>query len=158
MRENSQYSTDQNHIYTYFQCIEQLEPASVIDFGMFLHRMGAVSREAMSQKIGEHVQLWGIKYGDYEIPAVYGTIYNKIVEGKELCSQEELFELAVMMDLKPITSMDERQTARLWAKKHAKYLLTERDHDGEYRICEDFGQVYDFHVDSQDYVIVEIGR
>ncbi len=50
----------ENDLYIYFELIEQLEPESVLDAGLFLKRAGCVCRKAMNREIPEQIRLDGI--------------------------------------------------------------------------------------------------
>lgn len=53
---------NQNDMYLYFQMINELQPDSVLDAGMFLKRAGSVSRQMMGCGISEDVRLDGIDF------------------------------------------------------------------------------------------------
>lgn len=69
---------NQNDVYLYFEIIRQLKPERVIDAGMFLKRIGAVSRQAMNVEIGEDVELCGVDAMPECSAAVYDVIYDKV--------------------------------------------------------------------------------
>ena len=75
---------NQNDMYLYFQMINELQPDSVLDAGMFLKRAGSVSRQMMGCGISEDVRLDGIDFfPELQLP-VWKTIYNKIYQGERL--------------------------------------------------------------------------
>ena len=51
---------NENDIYMYFETIEQLAPQRVLDIGMFLKRIGSVSRKVMDREVPAEVCLDGI--------------------------------------------------------------------------------------------------
>lgn len=72
--------TDGTDIYVYFEVLRQLRPARVLDVGMFLKRIGAVSREAMSCRLPEGLRLDGIDAMPERRIPIYDRIYDHIYE------------------------------------------------------------------------------
>lgn len=68
---------NQNDVYLYFEIIHQLKPEKVIDAGMFLKRIGAVSRQAMNAEIGTDIELCGIDVMPECSAGIYNVIYDK---------------------------------------------------------------------------------
>lgn len=75
---NDKCIVNQNDVYLYFEIIRQLKPESVIDIGMFLKRIGAVSRQAMDAEIGTDIELCGVEEMPECSVGVYSVIYDKI--------------------------------------------------------------------------------
>ena len=48
---------NENSIYMFYEIVEQLEPASILDMGMFLKRAGSVSRKIMDRKCQRRLYL-----------------------------------------------------------------------------------------------------
>ena len=48
---------NENDIYLYFETIEQLEPKHILDVGMFLKRIGSVSRKVMDREVLADIRL-----------------------------------------------------------------------------------------------------
>lgn len=96
--------TDGTDIYFYFEVIRQLAPMSVLDIGMFLKRIGAVARQAVSCELSRDILLFGIDFFPEVRLAVYEKIYNgillknQLLENSELLQgMEEKFDLAVLI-------------------------------------------------------------
>lgn len=67
---------NENDIYMYFETIEQLAPQRVLDIGMFLKRIGSVSRKVMDREVPAEVCLDGIDFfPDLQFP-VWESVYN----------------------------------------------------------------------------------
>lgn len=76
--------TDENDIYIYFEVIKRIQPACILDVGMMLKRIGALSRQAMSCSIPQEVRLDGVDlYSDIELP-IYQVIYDHIYSVEKL--------------------------------------------------------------------------
>ena len=82
--------TNQNDIYIFFEIIKQIEPKSIIDLGMFLKRIGNISRQTANEEISGAVRMDAVDYlGDLQVPVyerVYNNIYNEFREIEEIFS------------------------------------------------------------------------
>lgn len=95
MKLFQQAVTDENDIYVYFEVIRQLQPSSVLDFGMMLKRMGALSRQAMNCRIPQNIRLDGVDLYPYiELP-IYQIVYDNIYDMKNLPDRK--YDLGVML-------------------------------------------------------------
>ncbi len=83
---------NQNAVYLYFEIVRQIKPERIIDVGMFLKRIGAVSRQAMGMEIGRNVELCGIDAMPECSAGVYGTIYDRIWSIEEFAENEGTIE------------------------------------------------------------------
>lgn len=118
--------TNGTDIYVYFEVLHQLQPERVLDVGMFLKRIGAVSRAAMSCELPGGLVLDGIDAMPERIP-VYGKIYDHIYENMDVWMQKSAadFDVAVMLDYGKWLPSAQRD--RLWEalRGRAKHVLTD---------------------------------
>lgn len=72
--------TDKNDMFVYFEVIRQIQPAAVLDIGMLLKRVGAVTRQLMGREISPQLLLEGLDLlqdTDYEVVhTIYNTVYK----------------------------------------------------------------------------------
>lgn len=90
---------NENDIYIYFEAIEQLEPQKVLDIGMFLKRIGGVSRKAMNREVPAYTCLEGIDlFCDIKLP-VWETIYDSILTAEAFLADtdKKRYDLAVFL-------------------------------------------------------------
>lgn len=88
--------TNDNDIFVYFKLIEQLQPASILDVGLFLQRIGAVSRQAMSCEIPSNIYLEGIELFGENILPIYHKIYNKITRLPDFSfADDNIYDMAI---------------------------------------------------------------
>lgn len=71
--------TDDSEIYVYFELIKRLQPKTVLDFGMFLKRIGAVSRQAMDAEISEEIEMTAVDLFPETAFPIYTKVYDRIV-------------------------------------------------------------------------------
>lgn len=122
-----QVVTDADEIFTYFEVIRQLSPSSILDVGMMLKRMGAVSRQAMHCAVPQSVRLDGIDfYPEVEMP-IYGTIYDHIYSTAQL--PKEFYNLSVCLgvfpdDVSHSKAFDKNGIVQQWlsSKRNLEYL------------------------------------
>lgn len=90
--------TDENDIYIYFEVIKRVQPSYVLDFGMMLKRIGALSRQAMSCRISQDVSLDGVDlYSDIKLP-IYQVIYDQIYCVENLPDKKYDLAIALRME------------------------------------------------------------
>lgn len=130
---------NQNDIYLYFEMFRQLKPSKVIDIGMFLKRIGAVSRQAVSSEIGADVKLFGIDVMPECGVGVYSTIYDRIwsvggFAGMEEAMEETIektmektYDLAFMLRTDKCLSISEESGIVSRIAKEASYLVVDDD-------------------------------
>ena len=126
MDNEKYYITDQNDMFTFFQVINQIEPVSVVDVGMFLKRIGGVSRNILDQTIDENLRLDAVEVIDNISLPVYDTIYNDIITLEKINSLQNP-ELVIMMRLTGILDDAELKHVVLWASENARYIVTDAD-------------------------------
>lgn len=92
-----QVITDEDDIYIYFEVIRALRPASILDFGMTLKRMGSISRQAMHCEIPRDTRLDGIDFcAGVNLP-IYEQIYDRIYDGHGQQLPERTYDLAIYL-------------------------------------------------------------
>lgn len=118
--------TDDNDIYIYFQMIDQLQPASILDAGLFLQRIGAVSRQAMSCEIPAHIYIEGIElFGQTPLP-IYNRIYNRITILPEFdFFTDRIYDLAMCLHVNEWLHPDDRRFFWEYLITHARVILAD---------------------------------
>lgn len=123
--------TDEDEIYYYFEMIKNIAPGSVLDVGMFLKRIGAVSRQARSCEIPCGVVLYGIDFFWERELVVYQKVYDRIITKRQFFEEEQLqwdslcFDVAVMLETE--NYLKEQESQRLWSYviKNAKSIMSD---------------------------------
>ena len=141
--------TDKDLSYFYFEMIKSSGAQTVLDVGMFLKKMGTVSRQALGSGIGMNVKLYGIDTIPEIRLAVYDKIYDEIITEKDFIDygivddsgKEKQFDVASLLSLDEISIECKSNYDR---KKNGRYAGAARtDHrilSGIYRrkyICMD---------------------
>ena len=125
--------TNQNDIYLYFEIIKQIQPQKVLDVGMFLKRMGAVSRQAVNSEVGSEVELYGVDFmGDCRVE-VYEQVYDVIEDMPEFMMKvkegwNEEFDLAWMLHTAD-SGLDDNSEKILWKwlSEHTDYAVVDKE-------------------------------
>lgn len=119
---------NENDIYIYFETIEQLEPQSILDAGMFLKRIGSVARKVMGCEVLPDIRLDGIDFFPERTFPVWKQIYDSIVsipsflEGKSL----KRYDLAVFLGTEELCKMQGFTEVLIKAAESASYLLADQ--------------------------------
>ena len=75
---NKMILTNETDIYTFFEIIDKSEAGSILDVGMFLKRIGSVSRQVKEKEIPRDRILTGVDYFEEIQCPVWNNIYDKI--------------------------------------------------------------------------------
>ena len=152
---------NQNDMYIYFECVNQIAPASVLDIGMFLKRIGAVSRQVMGAELPRAVRLDGIDFMEQTAVGVYRTIYDHIYSKEEALSRmcaagasalNNHYEMAVMLGVNPFLKPQQEEVICRWLPEHVHYVLT--DDAGTKKSLIQKGTVRDLQVGNRTYALI----
>lgn len=118
--------TNDNDIYIYFKLIEQIQPSSILDVGLFLQRIGAVSRQAMSCEIPHHIYLEGLEcFAQTPLP-IYSQIYNQITILPEFAFYApNTYDLAFYLRMKDWIHPDDRLFFWEYLITHARIIIAD---------------------------------
>ncbi|MCR4842357.1 MAG: hypothetical protein K5840_03725 [Eubacterium sp.] len=72
--------TDDDYTFVYFEVIKQLGPQRILDVGLFLQRIGALCRQAMSCEIPADTVLDGVDVFGGHFP-IYDRVYDAVFAG-----------------------------------------------------------------------------
>lgn len=121
--------TDENDIYVYFELIQQIKPKTILDVGMFLKRIGAVTRAARGREFSRQIELTGADfYPEYDFP-VYYRIYDRIFPASMLTTSRNgdkagaVYDLAVLFHINEYLSADEKNVLWDYLMHHCAYLI-----------------------------------
>ncbi|MBQ4284558.1 MAG: hypothetical protein IJB96_11615 [Lachnospira sp.] len=150
--------TNANDIYVYFEIANMVEPERILDVGMFLKRMGAISRQAMLRTIDDDIYMCGIDCMEECQVGVYDNVYNRIEKMSDVCSDSVDCKLG-KYDLAYMMRLEESLAGKLWTmvSKCSKYAVAEKK--GFEKNREFMGDcIYkDMKLDDDEYVIVIFG-
>lgn len=122
--------TDQNVSGIYFKMIQSIEPSTILDFGLFLQRLGAVSRQVKDMGIPEDVELNGIFLEGQQVFPVTTEIYNHIWSLETWMQSWKVenikYDLICMMELNGENDIYPGNKEKFWnwAKDHCHCILT----------------------------------
>lgn len=120
------YVTKKNDIYVYFQLIKEIEPEKIVDIGMFLKRIGAISRNVLDNSIHEQIVMEGTDVEESPNTKICDTIYNRIYSLEDMLSMRcDTTEscLVMMMDLTDLYGGEKLDEISKWVSENAGYVL-----------------------------------
>ena len=147
--------TDETEIYVYFELIKRMQPGSVLDIGMFLTRIGALSRQAMNCGIPKEVELTGVKLFDGMDFPVHRKVYDRMLTLSSL--EDKTYDLAALFSVNEY--LDEKQKPVFWEYLggHCKCILADtRDALFVQYVVERF-RCEAIMVDNRQYAVVYCG-
>lgn len=118
--------TDENDIYIFFELVSQLQPASILDVGIFLQRIGAVSRQTMSCEIPPDIYMEGLEVFGQPVLPVYHKIYDKITRLPDYSFFENaVFDLAFFLHVNEFIHPDDRLFFWQYITTHARTIIAD---------------------------------
>lgn len=149
---------NENDIYMYFETIGQLEPQRVLDIGMFLKRIGSVSRKVMDRELPAEVCLDGIDlFPQLQFP-VWDTVYDVRVSLNRFLAEpkEKRYDLAVFLGMDAVLlELPLSQLAEA-LPLCARYLLVDR-FPQIWRECWSYALARDLKVEDSGYYLLDFG-
>lgn len=150
---------NENDIYIFFEVIRQLEPKSILDVGMFLKRIGSVSRKVMDGEIEDNIMLNGVDFfPEIQFP-VWNTIYDTYVTYEEFgeAKVEKYYDLVVALGWKQLQNKIAGQNLLTEVMKAARFVLV--DSGAKREIAHMYNlKVIDLAVDKEIYYLLDIGE
>lgn len=148
-----------NDIYVYFQVIRQYKPTSMLDIGMFLKRIGSVSRRTMNFEGLDGVKLEGIDiFPEYTL-GVYSNVYDKIYKLDEidLLPDDELYDIISIFRIDEFITKQQEKVLFNYAMENATYILS--DNAFIQRQIQDgyIFKYYDITIEDEHYALIDTG-
>ena len=118
--------TDREMITLYCGVIAQTGAGKVLDIGMFMKRIGAVSRSFQEFALPEDAQLYGVDLVGGRQP-VYRTIYRQITDAENYRRdfEAEHFELGCILEISGLVDRRAYRDIWKWTAERVRYILTE---------------------------------
>jgi len=147
---------NENSIYIYYEAIKQLEPKRILDVGMFLKRIGNVSRCAMECEVPAEIRLVGVDFFPEVSMPVWEAIDDEIIgiDTFEEIAGEKQYDLAIAFGMaKGKEQMDIRQYFEQMAIC-ARYILIDDILPYLSELQKEW-KIHDLHVDEDTYYLLE---
>lgn len=152
----------ENDSYIYFEVIKRLEAMRILDVGMHLKRIGAVSRCAMNEEVPENAFLVGVDfYPELNFP-VWSNIYDRIISKDNLlgCQKEmvsQTYELTVMLGMGELTKQAAFPDIVRSICVQTRYVLSDELSE-EWKRERPQLKIIDISVDRDRYYILDMGE
>lgn len=119
--------TNETDIYTFFEIINRTEADSILDVGMFLKRVGSISRQIKDKEIPSDKKLAGVDFFPEVACPVWNTIYDVIYRPEEIfvSENEQKYELATVIQLEKYMEETETLSMWKWLSTHVSYIVTD---------------------------------
>lgn len=122
--EEKKVITDDVTIYVYFELIKRIAPKSILDFGMFLKRIGAVSRQAMNCEIPPETMLHAVDLFPETALPIYEKVYDRI-DALADWKSEQVYELVCFFDVNEHLSATRKTQIWDWLALHAACVIAD---------------------------------
>ena len=94
---------DKNIMYIFCEVINQLEPESILDIGMFFKSIGGVSRQILGIEISDSIYITGVDTDKTNGLNVYSRVYNKIISKNGICEDKQRCYQDINQQVKSMT-------------------------------------------------------
>lgn len=158
MLNNRMILKNENSIYVFYEVIEQLEPESILDMGMFLKRVGSVSRKIMDREVPKEVVLDGVDFFPEVSFPIWNTIYNGIETAEEYFDRmdHKRYDLAAVFGIEELKKKISLADIAARVAKASKYVLVDQWLP-EWSKQKSFIRAVDIKVEEDIYFLMEFG-
>lgn len=125
MRIMSYEVIDRELMFLYFKMIQEEPEGPILDIGMFLKRIGAVSRRVLDIEIPKTTVLNGVDAPGTPSFPVYEKIYDRILPS--FVPEETRYALCFFLRPQDLYSEKEREEILSWCASHCDKTVTEED-------------------------------
>lgn len=119
--------TSETDIYVFFEIIDKVEAESILDVGMFLKRVGSVSRQIKDKEISKDKTLVGVDFFPKVMCPIWNCIYDTVYTASEFFQKESTkkYSLATVIQLNNCMSEAEAVSMWEWLGNHVSYVITD---------------------------------
>ena len=110
-------------IYIFFEIFNQIKPRKILDVGVFLKRIGAISRNVMEYEIEDNVIMDGIDLFPEVRCGVYKQIYNHLFEIGGFSFQSD-YDLIFLIRIDKFMNTEQMNELWKYAASYCKYAIT----------------------------------
>jgi hypothetical protein len=142
---------NQNDIFVFFNIIQKMEPDAILDVGMFLQRIGALSRRAISMSFSNQVICDGMPLGDQHVFPVSNTIYQSVCD---MDTARSFYSLAFLLGITDMVSPAVEEQLWTFLRTHAHCVVTDCKQPERLLYLQRQGIVTDFTVSGERYAVI----
>lgn len=158
---------NENDLYIYFETIEQLEPQKILDIGMFLKRIGSVSRKVMNREVPQAISLDGVDFfpgtdflawkNIYDHRMDADCFFNQVMEyaGRKQGVSKE-YDLAVMLGINDLCQQTGFGSIINKLPEYTRYLLADQIID-EWKSKWQEAEIINLQVEEDIYFLLDFG-
>lgn len=149
--------TDTNDIFVYFEVIGMLSPGSILDIGMFLKRIGAVSRGVMSGVIPNKAKLCGIDLEPNLSIPVMASIYDSVITYENYDTKKDTYDLSIMLRILDFTHINLLPSLIKNCLQYSSKVLMDSDSFLKFK---DFfaGTIQELTSEDNKYYLIDLGK
>lgn len=149
--------TNENDGYIFFEIIKRLEAMSILDVGMFLKRIGAVSRCAMNEEVPKEAFLAGVDFFPETDFPVWKNVYQQIISKDEFleCVKRQQYDLAVILGTEELSECMELSGIIRNVSCQTRYVLTDGLLEEWKRKIPDL-RIIDVSVENDRYYLLDL--
>ena len=143
--------TNQNDMFFFFEMVKRTEPDSILDIGLFLQRIGAVSRQVKNMEIPSETTCDGMPLSNQQFFPVSTAIYQSIVD---LNSAGNYYDMISIIGITDLISVEDEAQLWNWLSSHAHCVIADCRQPERLQMFYTKGICTDYQIDDDTYAMI----
>lgn len=148
---------DSNDLFTYYEVMNQMEAKCILDVGMFLKRVGSLTRDTVGEHLPENAFLSGIDIApEIKFPA-WSYIYDKIQDISDFLEKESdiTYDISFFLGMKGLLPENVLKELIDKVSDSAEYVLID-DTIEEWDVMSTYTKKVPFEVEGKMYYLLNL--
>lgn len=148
---------DCNDLFTYYEVINQMEAKCILDVGMFLKRVGSLTRNTVGECLPENAFLFGVDFAPEKEFPVWKHIYNRIQKISDFLEEpsDMIYEIGVFLGMKGLLQENVLKELINKVRDSVEYVLID-DTVEEWRAMGNYEGKVSFVVEGKNYYLLDL--
>lgn len=148
---------ESNDLFTYYEIINQMEAKYILDVGMFLKRVGSLTRNTVGEQLPENAFLFGVDFTPEKNFPTWENIYDRIRNIPDFMEESlnQIYEVGIFLGVQEALPESILEKLINKMKNCVEYVLID-----DTLQCWDAMKVYKrkipFMVDEKIYYVLEL--
>lgn len=150
---------NENDIYIFFEIIDQMEPRSILDMGMFLKRIGSISRKVMNREVAKGIWLEGVDFFTETRFPVWENVYDEMIDYEVFFESRSnrRYDLTILLGVDEIQKKVSMPELLAKAEESSRYALIDHFFD-TWKTRKNEWKVTDLKVEREVYYLIDFGE
>ncbi len=147
--------TDKGTMYVWFTMASKPEYRSVLDVGLFLHRIGAISRQVADIGVVADKEIYGLAFPSEPVFAVMKALYQRVWDVAACKEAEKQFDLGLLLSLGAFKDECDEVFLRS-VVKHCRQVFLDEETMEAYPFFRTYKEILPMHMDQESFYLIRI--